>query len=93
MLSNLARYQPPKLSQRFHVVQHSIFRNHAQPILDRRGQLHASQAVQMQILRQVQLIAHARMSLARDLPDQRQQPILRCAKRSIPAVLCRAVPR
>ena len=47
----------------------------AQPLLDGRGKLHASQAVEVQIFGQPQLVAHAGVGFAGDLRDEREQPV------------------
>ncbi len=76
----LARHQPAQLSQRLHLFQQAGARDDAQPLLDGGGQLHAPQAVEMEIFGQPQFVAHAGMGLAGDLRDERQQPVRRRAE-------------
>ena len=66
------RHQPAQLAQRARLIQ--IQRN-AQPLLQRRRQLHPAQAVQQQILAQPLFVAHPARPLAGDLGNQLEQPI------------------
>ena len=79
-----ARNQPPQRSQRLHSIQDSILGNKSQPVLDGRCQLHAPQAVQVQIFRQVQFIPYARMFFAAHLRNHRQKPVVRPPQSAVP---------
>jgi len=60
-------HQAAQLSQCPHLLQQSALGRHAQPLLDCGGQLHAPQAVEVQVFAQAQFISGARRLFAGDL--------------------------
>ena len=68
-------HQAAQFAQCLHAVKHSVFRDDSEPVFDGGGELHASEAVQVQVFGEVQFIAHAWVRLTGDLCDERQQPI------------------
>ena len=70
-----ACHELAQLAERVHFFEQPGALDDAEPLLDGCGKLHASQAVEVQIFGQAQLIAHAGVGFAGDLRDEREQPV------------------
>ena len=69
--------QQAQVAERLCVVKAAIarFECNACPFLDGRGQLHAAQAVEVQVFGDPQLVSHARRRFAGDLRNHCQEPV------------------
>ena len=75
-----------------HIFKQAVALDDAEPLLNGRTQLHASQAIKVEIFSEAQLVAHAGRGFTGDLRDEGEEPVGRRPKAPFPLAWCEPLP-